>query len=342
VPDRTEVRPPEPYDWAKDPDASLTDPTGRRPVPPLYDWAQDPDGELIDLTGRSARVTDRKGGTGRTTARRRRWPRRLLIGLAALLLVGLVIGLLLGFGTYPWQVETVPAAAVPTLTGRPIDEAKAAADANGWTLQRTDEHVEGSTAGQVLWQDPTPGTPLQRGMVLRVRVSLGPPLVEVPQDLAGKPLDQAQLALFYNGLAIGEVQRQPSYDAPADTVLSLAPGTPALVPKGSGVNLVVSSGPPRKPVPGLAGQRQNDASRQLRALGFEVEVEQESSDTVDRGRVLYTKPGAGAEVVEGGTVVIVVSQGSRSTGSTAPAGNGDGDGDNERDETTTTTTADDE
>jgi beta-lactam-binding protein with PASTA domain/tRNA A-37 threonylcarbamoyl transferase component Bud32 len=88
-----------------------------------------------------------------------------------------------------------------------------------------------------------------------------------------------------------------------------APGREA--EEGSTVTLFVSSGPPRRTVPSVAGQSERSAVRELTRAGFRVETEQRPSADVDRGRVIGTRPAAGTEVDAGSRVRLLVSSGPR-------------------------------
>jgi serine/threonine-protein kinase len=62
--------------------------------------------------------------------------------------------------------------------------------------------------------------------------------------------------------------------------------------------------------PGVIGLTQEEATEKLEDVGLEVVVgESEYSNTVQKGRVMSTDPGAGEKVLDGGKVAIVVSKG---------------------------------
>jgi serine/threonine-protein kinase len=95
-------------------------------------------------------------------------------------------------------------------------------------------------------------------------------------------------------------------------VLSLAPDTPAELPKGSPVDLVVSAGPKPRTVPdGLVGQSVDAVTTQLTALGLVVARNDAYSDTVAEGKVLSVTPPSGGSVPKGGTVTVSASRGRR-------------------------------
>lgn len=296
-----------------------------------YDFTKEPDADFIDLTGESATgwleptPSWRERRTERRTERRlagssrhrppRRWLRSSLICLALLVLAAAFLALRSRSGDGP-APGPAPTPVVPELAGKPFGEAQRVAGEMGWAIARTEERSNaGVPPDHVIAQIPPAGTQLERGGTLQLRVSPAVPLVAVP-DLAGKTIDDARTALFFSGLGLGEMKRQSAGDTPADVVLSVEPGTAPQLPKGSAVDLVVSSGPPGTPILDLSGLQQSEATRQLRGLGLTVTVESEASETVPRGRVIRTKPSAGADAQKGATVTLVVSKGAGSSATT--------------------------
>lgn len=94
-----------------------------------------------------------------------------------------------------------------------------------------------------------------------------------------------------------------------------APSAGAMVPSGSRVVIVVSSGP--RPfaatafveMPDIVGERQGDALSALQDTGLSVQVFNDYSLTAERGRVMAQRPMLGATVPAGSEVVLLVSSG---------------------------------
>jgi len=106
--------------------------------------------------------------------------------------------------------------------------------------------------------------------------------------------------------------------AAAAAATAAAPAPPPAGPTitaGSRVVLVVSAGPPLTPpsafveMPDLAGERQGDALSALQDTGLSVQVFNDYSLTVERGRVMAQRPTLGANVPAGSEVVLLVSSG---------------------------------
>jgi serine/threonine-protein kinase len=84
---------------------------------------------------------------------------------------------------------------------------------------------------------------------------------------------------------------------------------PAEAPKGSTVDLVVSSGPAPRQIPDVHNLTPEEAQAKLEALGLKTTTREDFSDTIDKGKVVGTSPPAGQSVKRGDTVTIIVSKG---------------------------------
>lgn len=258
--------------------------------------------DLLDDSDRAPAV-ERDQNPDSDGTHRRRWP-KVLVSIVA------VMAIAAGSFVYWYQEIRIPTFAVPELIGRNIAEVGSLVEGTEWVIQQTETRQDGTTAGEIIAQNPTTGNSLARGATIALTVSLGPPMVDVPQALAGEVLDDATAKLEQAGLALGAVARQHSEDVPADVVIGLAPETPAQVPKGDPVGLVVSGGPAPRTVPSnLAGQSLGDARAQLEQLGLDVATRTQSSETVSEGIVLGVEPSGGTQVQRDSTVTLVVSSG---------------------------------
>jgi eukaryotic-like serine/threonine-protein kinase len=235
-----------------------------------------------------------------------RLPRWLAVTIAVV--AALAVGV---SGTWYFQQARVPSHVVPeALIGAQASQINQLIGEYGWRIDQREEFRDGTFPGQILETDPGPGRALREGEPLVVVVSLGPPLVSVPQDLAGAPREEAEMRLRDEGFDV-EIVSEESREVPEGVVIGLGEGTEPELPKGSMVTLVVSSGPPRVTVPSLEGRRYEEARDELRALGLDVERERERDRRVRRDRVIRTEPGAGTELLPGDTVTVVVSRSGR-------------------------------
>jgi serine/threonine-protein kinase len=245
------------------------------------------------------------GGSGdRAVGRRRRLPRSVRSALIALVVVAAAIGAF--FALYR------PTHVLGDYASMPVADVRALLERNGYSISEIDEYSESVDVDMVISQDPVAGTSLKEGRTVSLTVSLGRPPVPVPTDLVGRTVDQASAALVTADLRIGTLIDGFDETVVKGIVLSLAEGTPAQLPKGSPVDLVVSAGPKPRTVPdGLVGQPVDAVTAQLTALGLVVARNDAYSDTVAEGTVLSVTPPAGSAVAKGGTVTVSASKGRR-------------------------------
>lgn len=260
------------------------------------------DDPVIDLTDSAA--TGAAVAVDDTDAPTRR--HRLRTALLALALVAA----LAGAGAYWYAEIRVPTFAVPALVGTNMATIDSSISGTEWDVQHVDQYQDGTLVGDILTQDPAEGSQLARGGVLTLTVSLGPPPVAVPVDLASKTLPDATAVLAAAGLTVGEVTHQFDEKIAANSVISLAPGVGAQLPKGSGVPLVVSDGPAPRIVPdGLVNAPQDQAVAKLKSVGLKANVTTTPSETVPAGTVIEAKPVTGTQVARDSSVTLVVSSG---------------------------------
>ena len=106
-------------------------------------------------------------------------------------------------------------------------------------LRETDDASE---VGQVIGQDPVPGTLRAPGTAIELVVGQKRPMLQVP-DVTGQDRSTAVTTLQGIGLKVS-VQQVSSSTAPAGTVVATRPGAGTSVPKGSSVSVDVSGGAP--------------------------------------------------------------------------------------------------
>jgi serine/threonine-protein kinase len=242
--------------------------------------------------------------------RARRWP-WVLLGVLAL--VAVVAGAVAAFG----QLAT-PSADVPNVVRIPVDDAKRRIEAAdqaakdvAWHIDITEAFDEEVAKGEVVSQRPDPGSGLDDGGTVHLVVSQGPPLLAVP-SIANATREAAAQALTSAGFAVGAVTEASDEQVGKGSVLRwLYQGqeNPAKVPKGSPIDLVVSSGPKPRSIPDLRNKDEAEARSQLEAAGLVVARTDAYDDTVPVGKVVRTNPPAGGTANRGDTVTLVVSKG---------------------------------
>ncbi|WP_442959768.1 Stk1 family PASTA domain-containing Ser/Thr kinase [Pseudarthrobacter sp.] len=161
---------------------------------------------------------------------------------------------------------------LPKLTGGTLDDAKNALNQAEMALGIVTEQFDDAVAaGVVLAQDPAAGTPARHGTPVALSVSKGPQPIPVP-SVVGLAEDAAVKTIESAGLK-ADVAKDKVNDrhVPKGSVAVQSPATGTLT-KGGTVTLTISDGPKLVEVPSFIGKQAKEAEEALRALGFEVRV----------------------------------------------------------------------
>ncbi len=243
-------------------------------------------------------------GAVEETAPARRWPWALL--LAA------IIALVAATATSAWRSETEPLAVVPDVEGLDRMTAVAELATFGWELDIVDVREANTELDEVVRVDPPPGRALADGETVRLFVSLGEPLVVVPESI-GLSITDAADRLTAAGFTVGEISEAADETVASGLVLALVtPGGAVELEPGTVVDLVVSTGPQDRTVPDMvASGDAADAIVQLAALRLTATEVREFDETIPAGEIIRYEPPPGTIVPVGTDVVIVVSDGPR-------------------------------
>jgi serine/threonine-protein kinase len=120
---------------------------------------------------------------------------------------------------------------LPNFVGQQFDQAQGTAQSGGYQLQQVADSNSNQPQGTITSQSPAPGTPITQGEVVTVKVSSGPPLVNIP-DVSGQTVDQATQILQQAGFQVSVNQgignrvqgTDPSGQAPAGSTITLNVG----------------------------------------------------------------------------------------------------------------------
>jgi serine/threonine protein kinase len=140
--------------------------------------------------------------------------------------------------------------------------------------------------------------------------SIAPPDISptVP-DVTGSTYSSAAGALEEAGL-VPLRRDEASTTVPEGTVLRTNPDAGENVAVKTEIDVFVSSGPPVVQVPNVTNMDEATATANLGSVGLKVgEVVRQSSPTVPDGVVMQTDPAASAQIAQGSTVKLVLSNG---------------------------------
>jgi serine/threonine-protein kinase len=158
-------------------------------------------------------------------------------------------GVILGQSPLPGQLSLVgDTVRVAISTGpeeRPVpdvlrlrgDRARTVLEASGFAVVM--DSVDSDTPrGGVVSMEPEPGTEVAVPLEVRLVVSTGPPMVEMPL-LLGLPEDQARSILDSLGMLVGRVETRFRFGRDQGMVVEQEPPASTMIQKGSAVRLVV-------------------------------------------------------------------------------------------------------
>jgi beta-lactam-binding protein with PASTA domain/predicted Ser/Thr protein kinase len=235
------------------------------------------------------------GGDPNRHRRRTPWWAWLLAALALALVAG---------GIY--LLTRTDEVTVPAVVGQSVQQASARLQDAGLRA-RVVRATSAKPVDQVIAEDPAGGAHAAKGSTVALTVSRGPGDVTVPA-VDGLDQQHATAALAKAGLVVERTTKQSDAAVPAGEAIRTSPAAGASVAKGSGVTLVLSSGPQQVTVPDVVGLSQADAGTALKDQGLQVATTQKPSAGAQPGDVLSQSPAAGAKVDPGATVTLVIAQ----------------------------------
>ncbi|MFD3495700.1 Stk1 family PASTA domain-containing Ser/Thr kinase [Streptomyces sp. NPDC058690] len=190
---------------------------------------------------------------------------------------------------------------VPDVRGTGLAEARRALKKVGLVPGMvTKEFSEDIGQGEVIRTDPGAGAERHPDSAVALVVSKGSP-VDVP-DLTGLSVQEATDALDEEGLKAEVLPGRVNSPEAAGDIARQSPGGGTQAAAGDTITLTVSKGPRMIDVPDVTGKEVDEATRLLKAAGFEVEVDRpflSFSDTIASQSV-----DGGDRAPEGSTITI--------------------------------------
>jgi len=167
-------------------------------------------------------------------------------------------------------------------------------------------YSESAPAGAIIAQDPPEGKRIPDNGALLVSVSRGSAYADVP-SVAGLEGAAAFKLLERNGYTPSR-RYAPSMEIEAWHAVQTDPDAGTRVKRPAHVQLVLSTGPPKRLVPSIDGLDAEAAAAALREAGFSPAVEEKPETSVDPGTILDVTPTPGSRTPLGSTVTIVVAR----------------------------------
>ncbi|PAU68520.1 serine/threonine protein kinase [Bifidobacterium italicum] len=174
-------------------------------------------------------------------------------------------------------------------------------------------HSDDVPEGDIISTDPAyvdAHVSKRREQKVKVVVSLGIRQVTIPEDI--KSSDDPLAVLKQAGIEHIEHSDDAdewSLDVPQGMLISITPDPGTTIAHNETVGVVLSKGPMPVQMPDLIGQTKDYAQKTLENDKLEVTFNEEYSDSVAAGHVLYTSQDAGSTLHWGDAVTVTVSKG---------------------------------
>ena len=258
-------------------------------------------------------MMQRTGPSGEVKRRRR-------MGWILLSLIMLGIAGVVAWAIYSALPKAEPFLTVPDVKGKTAAEAESILSAAGFNASQNCCTPSATVKqGSVIDQDPPANASIKKGSTVKLIISGGPQRVTVP-DVTKKPFADAKKKLEDLGLKV-TIVRATDPTIPKDQVISQSIPAGTTVDAGQTITLTVSDGPKKVPVPTVEGETEAQATADLTAKGFKVQVVHSSAGSCffTPGRVCDQNPPGGTQANDGSTVIITVGQGATEPPSPSPS-----------------------
>lgn len=203
---------------------------------------------------------------------------------------------------------------VPDVEGLDIKTAQMIMDKSGLSLvieRVSDPNIK---KDKIIYQNPVPGTELDRNDIVKVVVSEGPHVTEeekeeiIVPDVTGFELNQARVFLSEKGITVGKIEEKVSSE-PEGEVISTVPDPGTKITADVPVKLIISLGPGKVEVPNIKRisllQAKNILSNSELKLGKVIEI---TSPEYPFDIIISQDPEAGEMVEEGSSVNVTINR----------------------------------
>ena len=257
-------------------------------VPPASAWRSGDTMEMPPVEGGTS-AGRREFRAGDAPGTRRRFPKKALVALAAVLVLAAAAV------AVTYQMELWGGRTVPDVVGKSQADATHELVRKGFTVRWTQVKSD-DVEGKVLLTDPSAGSRKEEGTEVVIHVSAA----RTVPDVVGKPQPEAQ-ALFDAEECTNVEYRPVKSDEAEGTVLAVEPGVGEKVKASTPIVVQVAT---PYTVPEVAGKSRADAEAAIAEAGFSCEVAWVYAEDVEEGVAVSTDPAAGTKLASGSTVVL--------------------------------------
>ncbi|MDR1049256.1 MAG: PASTA domain-containing protein [Synergistaceae bacterium] len=210
---------------------------------------------------------------------------------------------------------------VPSFRDKPVTEAAEEAKRLGLSV-KIEQVISSLPRGTVLTQNPEPGRRMLKDKTVIFQISRGGVRRAVP-DVRNLDVARAQTVIREQGFDVGDILYIRDSSRTAGFVIAQSPAAPANVPADKKIDLLVNQGGANSDgktvVPDVAQMTERQARDLLTASGFRIPaVDYVYSPNATEGRVIGTRPAAGAEARAGEGIRLKIATTKRPDGVPEP------------------------
>ncbi|WP_028398967.1 Stk1 family PASTA domain-containing Ser/Thr kinase [Ectobacillus panaciterrae] len=200
---------------------------------------------------------------------------------------------------------------IPDVSGKTYADAVSVLINKGFEVASSPEivYTDKTEEGKVIKTNPEAGRVVKENTKITIFQSGGKKKTKM-KNYVGESYDsvEAELKERYKDV----VNYSSESDKPKGEIIDQLPKAgESVVEDETDVRVWVSSGPKRFSLNDMTGWTENDVRSYAEERKFGVDVNQDYSDTVEKGKVIYHVPKPGALLKEGDKVTVVISKGSK-------------------------------
>lgn len=243
---------------------------------------------------------------GRRTARERFEPRLgsyLYSKRLGYIAAGAAVVVLIAF--IGWWMSSGRYQTIPSLRGQTASVAGAQLKSMGLQVTFGKPANNPLRKGEVIETLPHRGSQVASGGTVKLIVSLGPVMLEVP-NVSGQPLASAQAALRAAHLTPGTVRQAVSSSVTAGYVIGTVPRAYTKCPRHQPVTLVESAGPG---LPNFVGMLVPDATAQATSGGYTINAVADQKGSQPANTIVRQSPPPNTPITAGEVVTVYYSPG---------------------------------
>lgn len=234
-----------------------------------------------------------------------------ILKIAALALAFFLVAGISGYLTLTLIIKSEDTVIVPDLVTRDVVYAlELLTDLELNTKVKGSEYSSDIAKNHVIYQNPSPGSEIKKGRDVRIIISKGPKLINLPQ-LTTLSTQQARIILEENDLCLGESSRTHHESILEGHVISQIPSAGTMIARGACVDLLISTGRRAKAfkMPDLSGLSIDAAILSIEKLNLNVgEIKSTFQKNMPRNIVVGQSPLSGYRVLVGSTVSLAINR----------------------------------